>query len=459
MSTLIEQLNKKWTEKRIPVEHMNNSLLVNGDSLKRLRDFPYESIDSVVIDGPYGIGFMGKEWDNFNPKSIQSSKYQDGVNHHLQSGRSSSMIAGKYDVTRMGAVKFQEWCYQWAKELIHVMKPGACLVSFCSPRMYHRMATAIEDAGFEIRDQIQYLFGSGFPKSHDISKAIDKISQAERNIICENPNLKGRKTWDNNPKNISLPSSNQAKVWEGWGTGLKPSNEPIVLARKPIEEKTVARNVLKYRTGAINIDDCRIGDTGATKAVVNSKNNKDKRLFDDGISNKVQIVEVDMGRFPSNTIIDDSVAEILKDKAKFFYTPKVSKRERNSGCEHLEAKPQNSEGNQRTYNDRCAVCGKKFTGSVDSRCQCPPGIKKTDKTVYKNKNHHPTVKPIALMEYLVKLVTPPNGICLDIFLGSGSTGIACSNLGFQFIGIEKEPEYYEIAKARMKYWQDIKKVA
>ena len=231
-----------------------------------------------------------------------------------------------------------------------------------------------------------------------------------------------------------------------------------MLARKPISEKSIAQNVLKFGTGGINIDACRIGDEGGTKAVVISKNDNEN-IHDGSISTDVEIVSIGKGRYPSNTIIDEEVAKLLGDKAKFFYTPKVSQKERNAGCEHLEAKMQNSNGKGRTYNDRCAVCKKKFIGSEMSRCQCSTGVKKTDKTVYKNKNHHPTVKKVSLMEYLVKLITPKNGICLDIFMGSGSTGVACSNLGFNFIGIDREEEYYEIAKARIKHWQNIKKVA
>jgi site-specific DNA-methyltransferase (adenine-specific) len=286
------------------------------------------------------------------------------------------------------------------------------------------MATGIEDAGFEIRDQLQWLFGGKHPKSHNISIAIDKLAKAEREIVGPNPNRVGRRNWDNNPKNITVPATEEAKYWAGWGTGLKPSNELIVLARKPVSEGSVARNVLKFGTGGINIDACKYSD---------------------------------QKRHPSNTILDEDVAEMLGDKAKFFYCPKVSLRERNAGCEHLEPKQQNGKG--RTYNDRCAACKKKFIGPKSTICQCPIGARKSDKSVYKNHNHHPTVKPIALMEYLVKLVTPKNGTCLDIFMGSGSTGISCSTLGFDFLGIEIEPEYFEIAKARIQHWQNVEKVA
>jgi site-specific DNA-methyltransferase (adenine-specific) len=255
------------------------------------------------------------------------------------------------------------------------------------------------------------------------------------------------------------PCSKEAQRWQGWKSALKPSNEPIVLARKPLNEKSIACNILHYGTGCINIDACQVGESGGTQAVVKSRDNTSRRIHKGGISNDVDIISLGHGRFPSNTIIDEEVAELLKDKAKFFYTAKVSQKERNAGCEHLEAKAQNCEGKKRTFNDRCAVCGKKFIGSPNTICQCPPGVKKTDKTVYKNKNNHPTVKPISLMEYLVKLVTPKNGICLDLFMGSGSTGIACALNDFHFIGIEREFDYFEIAKARIAYWTEQKIVA
>jgi len=426
---------------------IQNSLLLNADSLEVLSWFPDNYFDSVVTDPPYGIEFMGKKWDCIGPKT------------------SNQQIKAFY---------FQKWCYEWAKELNRVLKPGAHLISFCSPRMYHRMVTGIEDAGFEIRDQLQYLYGSGFPKSRNISNDIDDLLGKKGKVIgkkkcsrkgiavAEERSVRAAGSYGK-AKEIDIvePYSTEAKQWQGWGCGLKPSNEPILLARKPLAETSIARNVLRHGTGGLNIDACQVGDSGGTKAIVKSKANKNRRIHQGNMSNEVDIVSIDKGRFPSNTIIDEEVAELLKDKAKFFYTAKVSNKERNAGCEHLEAKTQNCEGKKRTYNDRCAKCGKKFTGSVESRCQCPPGVKKTDKTVYKNKNNHPTVKPIALMEYLVKLVTPKGGICMDLFMGSGGTGIACAlaSNNFQFIGIEREPDYFEIAKARIAYWSKQKKVA
>ena len=210
---------------------------------------------------------------------------------------------------------------------------------------------------------------------------------------------------------------------DGQGNNLKPAMELICLARKSISESTLEKNIAKWGTGGLNIDACRIGGTE--------------------------------GRWPANTLFDESSVNALDQQADasvspFFYCSKVSLKERNLGCDDLPPQKQNSKGNIRTYNDRCAVCGKKFIGAPRQRCQCPAGMKKTDKSIYQNANHHPAVKPLDLMTYLVTLVAPKNGTVLDPFLGSGSTGMATVQLpGLTFVGIEKEKEYYNIAKARI----------
>lgn len=428
---------EKSTGKERAGEVLNGSTLFNADNIEVMKMLPSNSIDSVVTDPPYGISMYSKKWDTFE-----------------------------------SALKYQQWCFIWATELYRIMKPGAHLIAFSSPRFYHRLATGIEDAGFEIRDQLQWLYSQGFPKSRNISNDIDRFLGKKGKVVGKkNCSRKGIAVAEERTvraagsygeaKEVDIldPCTEEAKKWSGWKTALKPSNEPIVLARKPLSERSIARNILKWDTAGININACRIGDEGGTRAVIISKDDNNKKIFNGGISSKVEIISSDKGRFPSNTIISDQVAEILEDKAKFFYCPKISRKERNAGCEHLELKQQNCEGKQRTINDRCAVCKKKFIGSDKTRCQCPKGDKKTDKTVYKNKNNHPTVKPVALMEYLVKLVTPKGGVCLDIFMGSGSTGCACSNLDIDFIGVERESEYFEIAKARIQHWQNVKKVA
>ena len=286
-----------------------------NDCLTELQAMEENSVDSIVTDPPYGLSFMNKQWD--------------------------------YDVPSV-----EIW-----KECLRVLNPGGHLLSFASSRTYHRMAINIEDAGFEIRDQIMWVYGSGFPKSH---------------------NLKGEYT--------------------GWGTALKPAHEPIVMARKSLEG-TVAENVLEYGTGAINIDASRISYNGEIPNI----GGRAKHGRGDGYGFKPLEDKIEAnvnGRWPANIMFDEEAAKILdkqsENVSRFFYIPKANKKERGDG------------------------------------------------------NIHPTVKPIALMEYLIKLITPEKGIVLDPFMGSGTTGIAAVGNDFDFIGIEREKEYYKIAKARIK---------
>lgn len=345
-------------------------MIVHGDSLKELARFPDNYFSSIVTDPPYGLAFMGKKWD--------------------------------YNVPEV-----ELW-----KEVFRVLKPGGHLLSFGGTRTYHRMVVNIEDAGFEIRDQIQWIYGSGFPKSHNIGN--------------------------------------------GFGTALKPANEPICVARKPLEKGlTVAENVLKYGTGAINIDECRVGTGGHHGGRTGAGNSSSFDLGKDYVRQPHQIYT--QGRWPANVIFDEEAAEMLDAQSgnlkgggqnyssnsesmfgtnknfspskwagdsggasRFFYCAKASKSERNRGLEGLEV----------------------------HRYGAGIGQGKNPEAPTKDKNFHPTVKPLKLMEYLIKLVTPPTGIVLDPFCGSGSTGVAAKNLEFGFVGIEMNEEYVEIAKKR-----------
>ena len=429
---------RKSTTKRIS----QSVVLHNADCLEFLKTLPENSIDSGVIDPPYHLSTVKR----FGKKGSAEPKDRDGLFKRATKGFMGKTWDGG-DI----AFRVETW-----REILRVLKPGAHLLAFGHPRTCHRMTCAIEDAGFEIRDSLHWVYGQGFPKSHNIGKAIDKHRghkgkvKARRKVdagICGGHMHSGRKS------SVKLQEirelSRAAKKWEGWGTALKPAHEPIVMARKPLSERTIAKNVLKWGTGGINIDACRIPLIRGED--IDDERRDGKKLFNGEWGfRRVGYKSHGNGRYPSNLIISQKVAADLDDKARYFYCPKVSTKERNEGCEHLKAKQQNSDGKQRTYNDRCAVCGKKFTGSEKTRCQCPPGVKKTDKTVFKNRNNHPTVKPVALMEYLVTLITPKSGVALDCMMGSGSTGIACVNLGFGFLGIEKQEDYFEIAVARIQ---------
>ena len=342
--------------------------VVNADCLDAMKRMPDNSVDAIVTDPPYGLDFMGKNWDH-------------------------------------GVPGIEFW-----KEALRVAKPGAHLLAFGGTRTYHRLACAIEDAGWEIRDCVMWVYGSGFPKSMDISKAIDKKLGAE---------------------------SEEAKKWSGLGTCLKPAYEPVIMARKPVEG-TVVDNVLKYGTGGINIDGCRV-PTGGERVIVHDapvgsfaggEQGRGSSRNNDG---NIVYREV-AGRFPANIIHDgsDEVLELFPDTGKSG----VAVRHNSGGCT-FGGKSKKPLMQDMSYND---------SGSAARFFYCPKASKKEKG----KENVHPTVKPIELMKYLVKLVAPKGALVLDPFMGSGTTGVAAVEIGRRFIGIEKEPEYFKIAEDRIE---------
>ena len=463
---------------------MSNIQLIQGDCLEKLKELEDNSVDSIVTDPPYGLSFMGKKWD--------------------------------YDVPTT-----ELW-----EEAIRVLKPGGYLLAFGGTRTYHRMAVAIEDAGFEVRDMIEWVYGSGFPKSLNIGKAVDKfggkslswfidyilkvarergISKKELTMLF--PSKNGNPTgwlWNKQKtQGITLEQYHRIKEflqlpfddiqecerevigrgkagltagaianfagnkefdltkgnseWEGWGTALKPAHEPICMARKPLAEKTVAENCLKWGTGGINIDGCRVGTEVITQNQYDRTPEHGNQYGNGAIRKQNGIQTQTIGRFPANLIHDgsDEVVGLFPESkstggekkkygdgksfgsvkgvyhhfadsgsaSRFFYCAKASKSERNAGLEGFEEK-----SNMRVN---------------------APRNNEEEKHSNKMSNFHPTVKPIKLMQYLVRLVTPKGGTVLDPFMGSGSTGIASKKEGFNFIGIELDQEYYEIAKSRI----------
>ena len=433
--------------------------LHHGDNREVLKTFEDNSVDSIVCDPPYELGFMGKKWD-------------------------STGIA--YDVSL------------WA-ECLRVLKPGGHLIAFGGTRTYHRMTCAIEDAGFEIRDSVIWMYGSGFPKSHNVSKAIDatiqlggsnsrKLRQTEQDTGGKSYKLKGRnngilgeeRTYD---RKEWSPVTPEAQQWSGWGTALKPAIEPAVLARKPLIG-TVADNVLAWSVGGINIDGCRIATddnlNGGAYASSGTERNDGWGMQRGGAGEYVQ----PSGRWPANIILDEESAKMIDEQSgerkgmsggghrkqksnimpsiqvgkvsehnhllrndiggasRFFYVAKASKSEREAGLDEMELKVIADKGNG--LGRTCATCG---ASTIDG-CECE------DRT-YVNparKNHHPTVKPITLMRHLVRLVTPKDGVVLDPFMGSGSTGCAAMLEGMRFVGIEINEEYMDIAQRRIEHW-------
>jgi site-specific DNA-methyltransferase (adenine-specific) len=429
-----------------------------GDCIETMKTWPDNCIDAIVTDPPYGIRFMGKAWDGEDIDAVMERKKRKGTvrSDGFKINDGKAFAAGTYDLAPDAMRNFQEWTSLWAAEALRVLKPGGHLLSFASARTYHRMASGIEDAGFEIRDQIQWIFGSGFPKSQNISKMMDKKAGAERAVVGKYQPPGMDKPWNlNNAKDergvevfassrnnldVTAPSTDDAKTWDGWGTALKPASEPICVARKPLSEKTVVANVLKWGTGAMNIDACRLDRQDGDR----TEYGRDRTLPDPKISNSLGKFKENtpydstVGRWPSNVILDEEAGRLLDEQSggasRFFYCAKPSTAERERGTEERERKPL-AQGNQ--------------AQAEVKRGNLKHGGDSGMNTVKMRGNIHPTVKPIDLMAYLIKLVAPPGGTVLDPFLGSGTTAIAAETLMVKWVGIEMNPEYAAIAEARI----------
>jgi DNA modification methylase len=552
---------------------LSSGRVLVGDCVARMRDLPDNSIDSIVTDPPYGLEFMGKEWDSF--KTGRSAKYAKGgdLDRDAMAERSGKGGAGPSYVNRPAKRcadcgkqawsgspckcdkprwvldnsplhAFQAWFEVVAAEAFRVLKPGGHLLAFGGTRTYHRMACAIEDAGFEIRDSIHWVYGSGFPKSLDVSKAIDKRRDDRKDVLrvtgeiarlrddagLKNADLdglfgfagmaghwtstksqptvptpeqwtvlrerlgppqwlddevwrlNGRKgtpgeawgqrevtgqheapaagqVWNANyglPADLTakerrdIPATPEAAAWEGWGTALKPAHEPVVVARKPLSG-TVAGNVLVWGTGALNIDGCRVGTDGGARrgpddigddAATNDVYGKGL-----GLANAAPRVE-GLGRWPANIVLDKAAAAALDQQNEgadryftqadfgpndwpFVYQAKPSKAERNAGLDGLEDKARPVHIQQ-----------------LEAKHEAEGRGRVADKTT---KNNHPTVKPVALMRHLVRLVTPPSGVVLDPFLGSGTTAVAATLEGFRWIGCEMTDDYLPIIRGRVAW--------
>ena len=426
--------------------------LYHGDCLEIMRELEAESISAVLTDPPYGLSFMGKKWD--------------------------------YDVPNVGI---------W-RECLRILKPGVHALIFAGSRTQHRMAVNVEDAGFILKDCLMWIYGSGFPKSTDISKKLDLMAGKEREVVCDNPNERNsdhlKKTAFNarGKCDITAPATPEAEAWNGWGTHLKPAYEPVLLAMKP-NDGTYAANALKHGVAGLNIDGGRIETeenlngggysqpTGKANIVSGDKRTGAALGMNDHNKKVKTEFKQPKGRFPANVILDEEAARLLDEQSgvskstggkkdivsankgglgdqggasRFFYCAKASKAERNEGCEGLDVEEVVvfSEGKA----GRCPVHGNSNPSGLNTySCGCQIQYSKQRKEIKKQSNSHPTVKPLKLVQYLCNLLkTPTGGTILDPFGGSGTTALAAHSVGMGWILCEMEEEYCEIAAKRIE---------
>lgn len=420
--------------------------LHHGDCLDVLSTLPDASVDAVVTDPPYGIRFMGHSWDGADIESAtatrraQAAMPDDGRSGANGGYRSASTEAGRYDLSANAA--FGHWCEAWARECLRILKPGGHMLAFGGSRTWHRLASAVEDAGFEIRDSIAWLYGSGFPKSLDVSKAIDKAAGAERAVLatipdrwagkgCGSRELQHTQTAADSV-NVTTSATVEAQQWEGWGTALKPAFEPIVVGRKPLAG-TVAANVLQHGTGALNIDGCRIETTENLSGGMNRP----------GATASGPFIQPS-GRWPANVLLDESQAAALDEQSGHLESGTKragTERQPRQGGTIYGADARNFTPAD-TYGDSGGAS--RFFPTFRYEAKAPTSERPRVGDVA-----HPTVKPVALMRWLVRLVTPPGGVVLEPFAGSGTTAEACIAEGMRCIAIEREADYLPLIRQRL----------
>ena len=381
---------------------MDTDTIHTGDAFDVLPTLPADSVHAVVTDPPYGLAFMGRDWDDFEPK------------------------------------EYQEWCEEWAREALRVLKPGGHMLAFSGNRTHHRLFTGVEDAGFEIRDTITWHYGSGFPKALDVSKAIQKsngVEPKETNDAMDNGMWADDSEYNDCYNHHTMPEpEGVAAKWDGFKTALKPATEYVVVARAPLSEGTVAENVQTHGTGALNIDGCRV--EGEVKTFENDDGDSET-CYSDGLHGSQQVGTTE-GRYPSNVVFDGQAAEALDrevgDKKSCDPHTLTDKGERdvysNEEPNRRQVGYDDSGGPSRYfYTSKASRAERTLEGTID--------------------NAHPTVKPADLMEWLVRLVTAEGQIVLDPFTGSGTTCRAAKDIARQFIGVERDPKWADVARVRV----------
>jgi len=446
-----------------PWHHDDRTTIYHGDCLEVLRALPDASVDAVVTDPPYGLEFMGKDWDR--PWAVSAS---NGVGYagrddlrlpaHRDSRNANCRTCGgrqrgakrctcdtpKWDRNPADDMReFQAWAELWAAECLRVLKPGGHLLAFGGTRTWHRLACAIEDAGFEVRDSIAWMYGSGFPKSLDVSKAIDKAAGAERDrvpyvggIASGQGNYGGGGIVHKGTKVGPKPISDAAREWSGWGTALKPAHEPIVVARKPLVG-TVAANVLEHGTGALNIDACRIGTEGGGNACEGGDACRCQSNAIYGATKHPTRLLGPVGRWPANVVLDEDQAAEL-DRQSGTFKGRVGRKQTEGKVTFTVGEPINAKRFDAGVEDVGGASRFFYVAKAPAR-ERP----KVDGTA------HPTVKPLTLMRWLCRLVTPHDGVILEPFAGSGTTVEAALLEGFRVVAIEREADYLPLIQARL----------
>jgi site-specific DNA-methyltransferase (adenine-specific) len=466
----------------VPAHSEEFATIFHGDCIQVMAELAEGSIDAIVCDPPYGLEFMGKEWDAIGrsvgpggkrretDRVIQErdgNNWQPGSAYGTHAKNPRCMHCGKlrfdHDHRRCQCatplfharaseygVAMQEWYQSWASQALRVLKPGGHLVAFGGTRTFHRLTCALEDAGFEIRDCLSWLYGSGFPKSLDVSKAIDKAAGAERVYRDDprwterypngpgggeaSPMVRQAARKSDGPLQTSAPVTPAANKWAGWGTALKPAWEPIILARKPLGERNVAANVLAHGTGAINVDGCRVGLM--TPEEIARSGQSTVGMFGFGRIDWKREGREPLGRWPANLVLDDAAAALLDEQSGESVSAggrsgKVDK----DGAVYQGGWTRSVKGDP-GYGDVGGASRFFYTAKADAEDR--------------DGSKHPTVKPVDLMKWLIRLVTPPGGVVLDPFLGSGTTVYAARALGIRSIGIEREAAYVEQAIWRLR---------
>ena len=411
--------------------------LICGDSTNELKKLEENSIDAIVTDPPYGLTSITKRFGKENSAPAKEGK--DGSFARLSRG-----FMGKlWDGTGI------EYNVDFWKECLKVLKPGGYLLAFGGTRTFHRIACAIEDAGFEIRDTLMWLFGSGFPKSHNIGLDVDKKLGVESKVVGEGKSGQTSRAYQS--EETTTAGTYELKIaqnkFAGYGTALKPAYEPIIMARKPIEN-TVADNMLKYGVGGLNIDECRVkfGKETDNRVGTNAVNTSHNGFWNKDWSNGSIQMYKDNGRFPANIITDGSLNSL--EESRYFYCAKASTKDRDEGLEDFDLISTGELQGGRKEGSAGSIM-KSTDGSTRVNPYAGAGTVK--------RNTHPTVKPTELMQYLVRLVAPKGSTILDPFNGSGSTGKAVAyenlerNANYKYIGIDLSQEYIDISTARINY--------